>query len=98
MTRYNCGMRLLVVEDEPKTAAAIRKGFAEKGFDIDLCLDGTEGLRLARTGDYQLLILDVMLPGRDGWSILSDLRAAGATLPVIVLTAREAVRDRVRGL
>jgi two-component system copper resistance phosphate regulon response regulator CusR len=91
-------MRLLVVEDEPKAAAAIRKGMVEKGYDVDLCLDGTEGLRLARTGDYDLLILDLMLPGRDGWTILSDLRAAGTTLPVIVLTARDAVRDRVRGL
>jgi two-component system copper resistance phosphate regulon response regulator CusR len=91
-------MLLLVVEDEPKAAAAIRKGMVEKGYDVDLCLDGTEGLRLARTGDYDLLILDLMLPGRDGWTILSDLRAAGTTLPVIVLTARDAVRDRVRGL
>jgi two-component system copper resistance phosphate regulon response regulator CusR len=91
-------MRLLVVEDEPKAAAALRKGLVEKGYAVDLCLDGTEGLRHARTGEYDLLILDLMLPGRDGWSILSELRSAGTNLPVIVLTARDAVRDRVRGL
>jgi two-component system, OmpR family, copper resistance phosphate regulon response regulator CusR len=91
-------MRLLVVEDEPKTAAALRKGFTEKGFEVDLCLDGVEGLRLARSGDYQLLVLDVMLPGRDGWSILSELRTSSPHLPVVVLTARDAVRDRVKGL
>jgi len=91
-------MRILVVEDEPKTAAAIRKGFAEKGYEVDLCLDGSEGLRLAKTGNYDLLVLDLMLPGRDGWSILSELRAAGVSLPVIVLTARDAVRDRVKGV
>jgi two-component system copper resistance phosphate regulon response regulator CusR len=95
---YNSVMRLLVVEDEPKTAAALRKGFAEKGYEVDLCLDGAEASRLARTGDYQLLVLDIMLPGRDGWSILSELRAAGVELPVVVLTARDAVRDRVKGL
>jgi two-component system, OmpR family, copper resistance phosphate regulon response regulator CusR len=91
-------MRLLVVEDEAKTAAALRKGFTEKGFEVDLCLDGAEALRMIRAGDYQLVVLDVMLPGRDGWSILSDMRASGILLPVVVLTARDAVRDRVRGL
>lgn len=91
-------MRILVVEDEPKSAAALRKGLAEKGFEVDVCPDGDEGLRLARSGDYQLLVLDLMLPGRDGWSVLSELRASGATVPVLVLTARDAVRDRVRGL
>src|SRR5262249_7325952 len=98
LVRYNSDMRLLIVEDEPKTAAALRKGFLEKDYAVDICYDGDEGLRLARKGEYQLLILDVMLPGRDGWSILTDLRAGGVPLPVIVLTARDAVRDRVKGL
>lgn len=92
------GMKLLVVEDEPKAAAALRKGFLEKGYEVELCLDGDEGLRRARATEHDLLVLDLMLPGRDGWSILSELRSAGSSLPVIVLTARDAVRDRVRGL
>jgi two-component system copper resistance phosphate regulon response regulator CusR len=91
-------MRILVVEDEPKAAAALRKGLTEKGYDVDVAADGDEGLRLALTGNYALVVLDVMLPGRDGWAVLNELRAAGRTLPVILLTARDAVRDRVKGL
>src|SRR5881275_2041357 len=91
-------MRLLVVEDEPKTAAFVRKGLAEHGCAVDVARDGEEGLRLAQSGDYDLVILDVMLPGRDGWSVLTELRRAGRPVPVLVLTARDAVRDRVKGL
>jgi two-component system copper resistance phosphate regulon response regulator CusR len=91
-------MRLLVVEDEPKTAAFVRKGLAEHGCAVDVTRDGDEGLRLAQSGDYDLVILDVMLPGRDGWSVLTELRRAGRPVPVLVLTARDAVRDRVKGL
>lgn len=91
-------MRLLVVEDDAKTALALAKGLADKGYDVDLCADGDEGLLRARNGSYDLLVLDLMLPGRDGWSILAELRSAGVLLPVIVLTARDSVRDRVRGL
>jgi two-component system copper resistance phosphate regulon response regulator CusR len=91
-------MQLLVIEDEPKTAAALRKALVEKGYEVDLCFSGPEGLRLARSGTYDLLVLDLMLPGQDGWSILHDLRSNNITVPVIVLTARDAVRDRVKGL
>src|SRR5271165_5645654 len=91
-------MKLLVVEDEKKTAAYLRKGFTENGFVVDLASRGDEGFLLARAGLYDLIILDVMLPGRDGWAILTDLRAAGQQTPVLLLTARDAVEDRVKGL
>ena len=91
-------MRLLIVEDEVKTASYLRKGLAESGFVVDHAGQGEDGLYLARTGDYVLIILDVMLPERDGWSVLTELRRAGKQTPVLFLTARDAVRDRVKGL
>jgi two-component system copper resistance phosphate regulon response regulator CusR len=91
-------MKILVVEDEKKTAAYLRRGLTENGFAVDVAAEGEEGLRLARTGDYDLVVLDVMLPGRDGWSVLADLRGAGKQTPVLFLTARDAIRDRVKGL
>jgi two-component system copper resistance phosphate regulon response regulator CusR len=91
-------MRLLVIEDERKTASYLRQGLAENGFAVDTAADGEEGLRLARHEGYDLLILDVMLPGRDGWSVLAELRRAGDRTPVLFLTARDAVPDRVKGL
>src|SRR5262245_26575014 len=91
-------MKILVVEDEVKTAAFLRKGLAESGFAVDVCKRGDEGLHRAQSGEYDFLILDVMLPERDGWSILKELRRAGNFLPTIFLTARDAVQDRVKGL
>src|SRR5262245_37581429 len=91
-------MKLLLVEDDPKTAAALRKGLAENGFVVDAATTGDDGLHLARTGVYDLVVLDVLLPGRDGWAVLRDLRAAGCQMPVLFLTARDAVADRVKGL
>jgi two-component system copper resistance phosphate regulon response regulator CusR len=91
-------MRILVIEDEKKTAHYLGKGLTENGFTVDVSRAGDEGFRLARAGGYQLLILDVMLPGRDGWSILADLRRAGDQTPVLFLTARDTVPDRVKGL
>jgi two-component system copper resistance phosphate regulon response regulator CusR len=91
-------MKILVVEDEIKTTAFLRKGLTENGFAVDVCRHGEEGLARAQSGDYDLMILDVMLPQRDGWSVLSDLRRAGNRLPTIFLTARDAVQDRVKGL
>jgi two-component system copper resistance phosphate regulon response regulator CusR len=88
----------LIVEDQHKAAAYLRKGLEENGFVVDVAADGDEGLHLARGGNYDLLILDVMLPGRDGWSVLSELRQAGQQTPVLFLTARDAVEDRVKGL
>jgi two-component system copper resistance phosphate regulon response regulator CusR len=91
-------MKLLVIEDERKTAAYLRKGLTENGFAVDAAGRGEDGLRLAREGDYDLIILDVMLPGLDGWSVLAGLRETGKQTPILFLTARDAVRDRVKGL
>jgi two-component system, OmpR family, copper resistance phosphate regulon response regulator CusR len=91
-------MRLLIVEDERKTAAYLRKGLSENGFVVDVADRGEEGLHLARTGVYDLVILDVMLPERDGWSILTEIRRSGKQTPILFLTARDAVEDRVKGL
>ena len=91
-------MKLLIVEDQVKTGQYLRQGLSEAGFTTELAADGITGQHLALTGDYSLLILDVMLPGRDGWQILQAVRSAGLTLPVLFLTARDAVDDRVRGL
>jgi two-component system copper resistance phosphate regulon response regulator CusR len=91
-------MRILIVEDESKTTAYLRKGLTEHGFLVETACEGDEGLRLALSRPYDLLILDVMLPRRDGWSILAELRRAGKQVPVLFLTARDAVHDRVKGL
>lgn len=91
-------MHVLIVEDERKTAAFLRKGLTENGFVVDVSHYGEEGLELALTREYDLLILDVLLPGREGWSILAELRRAGKKVPVLFLTARDRVEDRVKGL
>lgn len=90
-------MRLLIVEDEPKLAAYLRKGLTENGHVVDLAHDGIDGRHLAVEGEYDLLILDVMLPGVDGFGILEAVRKVKST-PVLMLTARDKVEDRVRGL
>jgi two-component system copper resistance phosphate regulon response regulator CusR len=91
-------MKILIVEDEPKTAAYLKKGLAESGFSVDVATDGEEGLHVARNGAFDLVILDVMLPVRSGWSVIQDLREGGFTTPVLFLTARDTVADRVKGL
>jgi two-component system copper resistance phosphate regulon response regulator CusR len=91
-------MKILVIEDERKTAAYLRKGLSEHGYVVDVVHHGSEGLHLAQTGEYDAVLLDVMLPGQDGWSILSTLRRERCHTPVLCLTARDAVADRVRGL
>lgn len=91
-------MKLLIIEDEPKTAAYLRKGLTESGFLVQVATDGDEGLFLAREGAFDLIVLDVMLPGRDGWSVIRELRQEGRNLPVLFLTARDTVPDRVKGL
>jgi len=91
-------MKLLVVEDEPKTGDYLRQGLIEAGFVVDLARDGVDGLHLGQTGDYDLAILDVMLPKLDGWQVLAGLRGAGREMPVLFLTARDQVDDRVKGL
>ncbi|AJW95758.1 MULTISPECIES: heavy metal response regulator transcription factor IrlR [Burkholderia] len=90
-------MRILIVEDEPKTGAYLRKGLTEAGYVVDWVQDGTTGQHQAETEDYDLLVLDVMLPGQDGWTLLQNLRRSKST-PVLFLTARDDVGDRVKGL
>ncbi|WP_168789732.1 heavy metal response regulator transcription factor IrlR [Paraburkholderia aromaticivorans] len=90
-------MRILLVEDEPKTGAYLRKGLSEAGYVVDWAEDGVTGQHQAETEDYDLLILDVMLPGQDGWTLLQNLRRTRPT-PVLFLTARDDVGDRVKGL
>jgi two-component system copper resistance phosphate regulon response regulator CusR len=90
-------MRILVIEDESKTAKFLKKGLSEAGFVVDVAGDGLEGLYMAEEVDFELLILDVMLPGLDGWQVLTRLRQAGRRMPVLILTARDAVHERVRG-
>jgi len=91
-------MKLLVVEDETKTADYLRQGLAEAGFVVDLARNGLDGHHLAMTGDHDLIVLDVMLPDVDGWRIVRALREAGHDVPVLFLTARDSIDDRVKGL
>lgn len=91
-------MRILVVEDEKKAAAFLQRGLTESGFVVDVAENGVDGVFKALTVGYELVILDAMLPHKDGWSVLSDMRAAGKSMPVLFLTARDAVPDRVKGL
>lgn len=90
-------MRVLIVEDEEKTADYLHRGLSEQGFTVDVARDGTDGLHLALHSDYDVIVLDVMLPGLDGYGVLRGLRARKQT-PVIMLTARERVEDRIHGL
>lgn len=91
-------MRVLVVEDEKKIAAFIRKGLAEAGFNPSLCHHGDEALQIATTERFDAIVLDVMLPGRDGLSVLRQLRERRNTVPVLLLTARGSLNERVEGL
>ncbi|MHB1046979.1 MAG: response regulator [Thermoanaerobaculia bacterium] len=91
-------MKVLVVEDDPKLLASVRQGLKEQGFAVDGAPDGLLGLELALGGDYDALVLDVMLPGKSGLEILRELRVRHRATPVLILSARSAVEDRVRGL
>lgn len=91
-------MKLLVVEDEVKTANFLKRGFEESGFLVSVADDGIEAVRFLRAETFDLVILDILLPGMSGWDVLQWLRAAGLQMPVLILTARDAVSDRVRGL
>jgi two-component system copper resistance phosphate regulon response regulator CusR len=91
-------MKILIIEDEPKTAAALARSLREEGYSADIAENGIDGLHLALSESYGLIILDVMLPKCDGWSVLRTLKAERVNLPVILLTALDAVSDRVKGL
>jgi len=91
-------MKILIVEDETKTREYLQQGLKEAGFVVDLAGSGLDGHHLAMTESYDLIVLDVMLPDIDGWRILKSLREAGKKVPVLFLTARDSVSDRVKGL
>jgi heavy metal response regulator len=91
-------MRLLVVEDEKKVASFIKKGLEEEHYAVDLAYDGNEGLYLAENNEYDLVILDVMLPKKSGIEVLKSLRAGNMATPIMMLTAKDSVSDRVTGL
>lgn len=91
-------MKLLIAEDEPKTGMYLQQGLTEAGFTVDRVVTGTDALQQTLTEAYDLLILDVMMPGMDGWGVLRMVRASGKSVPVLFLTARDGVEDRVKGL
>lgn len=91
-------MKILVIDDDPRSVASIRKGLRDSGFVLDVAPDGHTGLQLAQATEYDLIVLEVMVPGRDGWSILEELRTAGNLTPVLFLTAIGDLEDRVKGL
>ena len=91
-------MYILVVEDEEKAASQLKKGLGEVNIMTDVAKDGLQGLSLAQIKEYDLIILDVMLPGINGWEVVKRLRASGKKIPILMLTARDAVSDRVMGL
>src|SRR5580692_8200971 len=90
-------MKILVIEDEVKTARFLRKGLSEAGYVVDVAINGLEGQHLALEVEFDLIVLDVMLPMLDGWQVLARLREAGRKALVLILTARDAVHHRVRG-
>ncbi len=91
-------MKLLLVEDDVKVASALRRGLAAEGFQVELATDGTEGLWRAQEGSYDLIVLDVMLPGRNGYRVCEQLRGGGDTTPILMLTAMDADLDEAEGL
>ena len=91
-------MKILIVEDEPKTAAFVKRGFIEEGFVADVATDGMDGLHLGLNGEDDVLVLDLMLPKQDGWQVLQEIRSRSPHQPVILLTALDAVSQRVNGL
>src|SRR5690242_18002063 len=91
-------MRVLVAEDHPPLARSIANGLREEGYAVDLTGSGDEALHWGQTNPYDCIVLDIMLPGRDGWSVVQTLRRGGLQVPVLMLTARDAIEDRVRGL
>lgn len=91
-------MKVLIAEDEPKTGMYLRQGLIEAGYIVDLVTSGTDALHQMLTVPHDLLILDVMMPGMDGWEVMKALKASGSVVPVLFLSARDQVEDRVKGL
>ena len=96
--RVGENMKILIVEDEQKTGDYLKQGLTEAGFVVDWVRDGVDGLHQARAESYDLVVLDVMLPALDGWQVLREIRRAGQSMPVLYLSARDQVEDRVKGL
>ena len=91
-------MKILIIEDENKVSGFLRKGFAAESYSVEIAGDGAEGSRLARTGEYDAIVLDLMLPKKDGISVLREIRAAKIETPVLILSSKSDVEDRVQGL
>ncbi len=91
-------MKILLIEDEPGIARLIRRGLEEAGYSVEATANGRQGLEMAGEKGYNLLLLDLMVPGLDGWQVCEALRAGGSQVPILMLTARDSVQDRVRGL
>jgi two-component system, OmpR family, copper resistance phosphate regulon response regulator CusR len=91
-------MAILLVDDEPRTLSYLSKGLCESGFMVDVAADGDEGLHCVSSRSYELVVLDIMLPKLDGWSLLAAVRRSGDLTPVLFLTARDSIQDRVKGL
>jgi two-component system copper resistance phosphate regulon response regulator CusR len=91
-------MKILLIEDEKKTAAFLKKGLMENGFTVDIAENGEDGLHLARESDYDLIIIDVMLPIKDGWTVMTELRQSGKQTLSLFLTAKDTTADKVKGL
>ena len=91
-------MRLLIVEDNAKIASLVAKGMCEAGFEVDICEDGNRGLERAVTGSYEAAIIDIMLPGIDGLELIDRMRSQGIDTPVLILSAKQSVDDRIKGL
>jgi two-component system, OmpR family, copper resistance phosphate regulon response regulator CusR len=91
-------MRVLLIEDKKKTAGFLAKGLREDDLEVEIAHDGETGLEMARARKFDLLIVDVMLPNKDGWTVVAELRKDGMRTPILFLTARDSVRDRVKGL
>jgi heavy metal response regulator len=91
-------MHILIIEDEPKVARFIQQGLQEEHYDVDVAYDGETGLRAAQSGDYDLIILDLMLPGKDGMEVIKDFRRGQGTTPTLMLTAKATTEDKVAGL
>ena len=91
-------MKLLIVDDDAKLAAALRRGLTAEGFSVEVAADGVDGLWRAREGEYDLIVLDVMLPGRNGYQVCAELRRDGDTTPILMLTAKDGEYDEAEGL
>src|SRR5260370_34557625 len=92
------GLRILLVEDEPSAAQMLAKGLREQGYSVDLAGDGEEGIEKAQTNQYDLIVLDVVLPRKNGFEVCRELRSAGFSTPIFMLTARDEVEDRIGGV